>query len=186
MVRYVINILSSNKLFICQKSCYVAFSFFKEVYWLTNIHVWQEKYNFKRVLNEDEVVGRFLWSVGHSSGLHQMVGYSGPPLCRGMSCAQCDGNPVVLLVLDSKCLQAVSPSLSCILHALMAHHILIVCSDSCILDLRVKKKVLLDSHFVTLKHSLRVNCFSELLLIREIIFTRHLLLWIKRLSWLMY
>ena len=121
---------------------------------MTNVCIWQEKYDFKRVLNEDEVIGRFLWSVGHSSRLHQMIEDSGPPLRRGMSCAQSDGSPVVLLILDSKCLQTVSPSLSCLLHALVALHILIVCSDSCILDVKVKKNVLLDYSFVTLKHSL--------------------------------
>lgn len=95
-----------------------------------------------------------LSSVGYSSGLHQGAGDSGHPLCSDVSCAQSDGNPVLLLILTSKCLQAVSPSLSCILYVLVALHVLVVCSDYCILDLRVKNKVLLDYNFVTSKHSL--------------------------------
>lgn len=55
-----------------------------------------------------------------------MVGDSEPSLCRSMPCMQSDGSSIVLTLLDSECLWTISPSLSCVLHALVALHIVIV------------------------------------------------------------
>lgn len=114
---------------------------------MSDTHIGQGKYNFKSFLNWDEVVGRLFWCVGSSSGLDQMDGDSGPPLCRGMPGAQSNGSPVVLLILDS------FRQYSLLCHAFCGSTFCLFV-HSCILDLRVKKKVSLDYNFVAFEPSL--------------------------------
>lgn len=138
---------------------------------MPNIYIWQENDNFKSFLSGDEVVGRFLWSVGHSSELDQITGDSGPPLCRDVSCAQGNVSPVVCLTLDSFRKNLLLFHAFCIQWWLAMFWLFVQTHVSCIWESRkrfhwIRILLLLNIFWV-------VNWFSELIPIMEIVFTRH-------------